>query len=178
MSIATLSHAIQSSGFFTTVRQSEVFYPTVLATHLCCIAVFGGLILMTNLRLLGLALKKTPASVVIESTRTAKRIGFVIMIACGILLAGSHLDKYYPNPYFQIKLSLLVLTGLHGLIFRRGVYYNVNLDKDGKLPVQAVLAGGTSLLLWLAILTAGRWIAYYDDPNAIAGLFRLLRHLV
>ena len=153
MSIETISHAIQSSGLFTYIRQSELFYPAVLATHLSCIAVFGGLILMTNLRLLGLALTETPASVVIESTRTWKRIGFVIMSCCGILLAGSHLDKYYPNPYFQLKLCLLALTGLHGLIFRRGVYSSASLDPDGQLPGQARLAGGTSLLLWMGILT-------------------------
>ena len=178
MSIATLSHAIQSSGIFTAMRQSEVFYPTVLATHLSCIAIFGGMILMTNLRLLGLALRNTPASVVIASTRNPKRIGFVIMIACGILLAGSHLDKYYPNPYFQLKLALLALTGIHGLIFHRGVYYNADLGKDGKLPLVAIVAGATSLVLWLSILICGRWIAYYDDPNAIARLFRALSHLV
>lgn len=173
-----MSHAIQSSGLFTAVRQSELFYPAVLATHLSCIAIFGGMILMTNLRLLGLALKHTPASTVIESTRVWKRIGFVIMVGCGVLLAGSHLDKYYPNPYFQLKLSLLILTGIHGLIFHRGVYYNPRLDGDGKLPVQAMLAGGSSLILWLSILTCGRWIAYYDDPNAIADLFRKLAQLV
>ena len=178
MSIATISHAIQSCGFFTAIRQSELLYPTILATHLSCIAVFGGLILITNLRLLGLALTGTPASVVIESTRIWKRIGFVIMISCGVLLAGSHLDKYFPNPYFQLKLSLLAVTGIHGLIFHRGVYYNASLDQDGKLPWQAMLAGGTSLVLWLSIVTCGRWIAYYDDPNAIASLFQVLRRLV
>jgi hypothetical protein len=178
MSIASVSHQIQNGGLFTAVRQSELFYPAVLATHLSCIAIFGGMILMTNLRLLGLALKHTPASVVIESTRAWKRIGFVVMAACGVLLAGSHLDKYYPNPYFQLKLSLLVLTGIHGLAFHRGVYYNANLDRDGKLPVQAAIAGASSLVLWLSILTCGRWIAYYDDPNAIAAILRKLAHLV
>ncbi len=178
MSVATLSHSIQTSGLFTAVRQSELFYPTVLATHLSCIAIFGGMILMTNLRLLGLALKNTPAFVVIESTRLWKRIGFVVMIGCGILLAGSHLDKYYPNPYFQLKLSLLLLTGIHGLIFHRSVYYNARLDEQPKLPMKAKLAGATSLLLWLSIVICGRWIAYYDDPNAIARLFAKLAHLV
>jgi hypothetical protein len=178
MSLASISHDIQNSGLFTAVRQSGLFYPSVLATHLTCIAIFGGMILMTNLRLLGLALKHTPAGTVIESTRGWKRLGFVIMVTCGVLLAGSHLDKYYPNPYFQLKLSLLVLTGIHGLIFHRGVYYNASLDRKGKLPVQAKLAGGSSLILWLSVLTCGRWIAYYDDPNAIASLLRKLAHLV
>ncbi len=178
MSIASLSHAIQSSAFFTAVRQSELLYPSVLATHLTCIAVFGGMVLMTNLRLLNVALKHTPASVVIESTRVWKRFGFVIMVTCGILLAGSHLDKYYPNLYFQLKLSLLALTGIHGVIFHRSVYYNAELDRDGKLPAKATIAGATSLLLWLSILTCGRWIAYYDDPNAIAGVLSTLVRLV
>jgi hypothetical protein len=174
MSVATISHAIQSSGFFTAVRQSELFYPSVLATHLTCIAIFGGMILMTDLRLLGLALKNTPARDVIDSMRNWKRAGFVIMISCGILLAGSHLDKYYPNPYFQLKLSLLALIGIHGLIFHRGVYYNANLDSGGALPLRAKIAGGVSLILWLSVVICGRWIAYYDDPNAIAGLFQTL----
>jgi hypothetical protein len=36
-------------------------YPIVLSTHLACIAIFGGLILITNLRLLGWALSDIPA---------------------------------------------------------------------------------------------------------------------
>ena len=38
-----------------------VVYPIVLSTHLACIAIFGGLILITNLRLLGWALSDIPA---------------------------------------------------------------------------------------------------------------------
>jgi hypothetical protein len=173
MSIAEMSHAIQTTELFTAVRQSEVFYPAVMATHLSCIAIFGGMILMTDLRLLGLALQSTPVASVIDSTRIWKRFGFILMISCGILLAGSKLDTYYGNPYFQLKLSLLVLIGIHGLIFRRSVYLSAaELDKTPKLPLRAKLAGSISLILWLAVVTCGRWIAYYDAPNAIADLIR------
>jgi hypothetical protein len=178
MSVASISHAIQSTDLFTAVRQSALFYPIVLSTHLTCIAIFGGMILITDLRLLGLALKSIPIGTVIESTRIWKRIGFVLMITCGILLAGAHLDKYYGNPYFQMKLSLLVLIGIHGLCFRRSVYkYPVDLDLEPAMPVKAKLAGGISLVLWLCVVICGRWIAYYDDPNAIASLLRKLLRL-
>ena len=173
MSPYELSHAIQSSGLFTAVRQSALFYPTVMATHLSCIAIFGGMILLTDLRLLGLALTSTPLASVIDSTRIWKRCGFVLMISCGILLAGSKLDTYYANPYFLVKLSLLVLVGIHGLIFRRSVYCNAaKLDREPRLPLRAKLAGGISLSLWLGVLTCGRWIAYYDAPDKIAWLIR------
>jgi len=161
-----MSHAIQSAGVFTAIRQSELFYPAVLATHLSCIAIFGGMILMTDLRLLGLALQSTPVASVIDSTRIWKRLGFVLMITCGVLLAGSKLDTYYANPYFQLKLSLLLLMGIHGMVFRRSVYCSAaELDKTPKLPLRAKLAGGISLILWLGVLTCGRWIAYYDAPE-------------
>ncbi len=173
MTIAEISHAIQTSELFTAVRQSELFYPTVMATHLTCIAIFGGMILMTNLRLLGLALTSTPVSSVIDSTRNWKRFGFVLMVSCGILLAGSHLDDYYLNPFLQLKLSLLVLIGIHGLVFRPGVYCNAaELDRLPRLPLRAKLAGGLSIVLWLSVITCGRWIAYYDKPEKIAGLLR------
>jgi hypothetical protein len=171
MSIAELSHAIQTSALFTAVRQSELFYPTVMATHLTCIAIFGGMILMTNLRLLGVALTSVPIASVIESTRNWKRCGFVLMISCGILLAGSKLDTYYANPYLLMKLSLLALIGIHGLIFRPTVYCRpADLDLTSKPPLRAKLAGGISLILWLSVVTCGRWIAYYDAPKDIAKL--------
>ena len=103
---------------------------------------------------------------VIESTRIWKRCGFVLMISCGILLAGSKLDTYYANPYFLMKLSLLVLIGIHGLIFRPTVYCRpADLDRTPQPPLRAKLAGGISLVLWLSVLTCGRWIAYYDAPK-------------
>lgn len=68
-------------------------YPIVLATHLSCIALFGGLILMTNLRLLGWALTDYSVSDLVEKLRVWKTAGFVIMAGCGLLLAGSEARK-------------------------------------------------------------------------------------
>ena len=87
------------------------------------------------------------------------------------------LIKYYPNPNSQWKV-LLLLTDIHGLIFHRSVYYNGDLDRNGTLSLRAKIARATTLILWLSILTCGRWIAYYDDPNAITTLFRHLARLV
>ena len=172
MSIAEISLAIQNSAFFTAVRQSELFYPTVMATHLTCIAIFGGMILMTNLRLMGLAMTSTPLSSMIDSMRNWKRGGLVLMVSCGILLAGSRLDSYYANPFLQTKLALLGLIGIHGLVFRRGVYRGAaEIDRLPRLPLRAKIAGGLSLALWLGVVTCGRWIAYYDAPEKTPSAF-------
>jgi hypothetical protein len=165
MSLASLTQSIANTDLFTAIRESRLVYPGLLATHLATISAFGGMILMTDLRLLGLVMRDMPAGDFIKQLRAWKRAGFVIMVTCGVLLAGSKLNEYYDNPYFQIKLSLLALTGVHAIIFRRRVYSDTaEIDRGATPPGVAKLAGGLSLVLWLGIMCAGRWIAYYDRP--------------
>ena len=165
MSFASLAIAIQDTDFFTALRESALAYPIIMSTHLASIALFGGMILMTDLRLLGLAMTGTPVSEVVGQLRAWKRLGFVIMVACGILLFGAKAGSYYDNPYFQMKISLLVLVGVHALVFRRGVYANPALDRARVMPGNAKLAACLSLVLWVGILSCGRWIAYFEPPK-------------
>src|SRR6185312_5332829 len=103
-----------------------------------------------------------PIADLIRRTRVLKQIGFVIMVSCGIMLAGSKLETYYGNPYFQVKLTLLALVAVHAMVFRRSVYGNpARLDEMRILPRAAKAAACTSLILWLGILTCGRMIAYF-----------------
>jgi hypothetical protein len=166
MSLAEFSQWVQGVDFFTSLRESALAYPIVMSLHLSSIAVFGGLILLTDLRLLGLAMPNMSVSDMIAQTRIWKRIGFVVMITCGILLAGAKLDKYYDNPYFQLKLLFLLLVGVHALVFHRSVYGNASeLDRAPAIPPIAKTAACLSLVLWIGILSAGRWIAYYERPG-------------
>lgn len=170
MSLASLVQAIQDTDFFTSVRESGLAYPVIMSTHLTCIGIFGGMILLTDLRLLGLTLTRTPASAVIAGLRPWKWLGFAIMVTCGILLGGAKLALYYDNPYFQLKMLGLLLVGVHAMAFRKSVYANpTGLDeaekKSGKLPQAARTAAIVSLCLWIGILSCGRWIAYFERPE-------------
>jgi hypothetical protein len=168
MSPAEFSQWVAGMDFFTAIRESGLAYPIIMSLHLSSIAVFGGLILLTDIRLLGWAMRSVPVSDMIEQTRIWKRIGFVVMVTCGVLLAGAKLDTYYDNPYFQLKLSLLILVGVHALVFHRRVYGNTaELDRAPAIPGIAKIAAYLSLVLWIGILSAGRWIAYYERPAEV-----------
>ena len=170
MTIAEISHQIQSIGFLTYVRESGYTYPMILSTHLATIAVFGGMILMTDLRILGLAMKSVPVSEVYGQLRRWKQLGFVIMVTMGLLLALSEMDKYYGNPYFLMKMSLLLLVAVHAIVFRRSVYGNTAaLDRAPQMPAVAKVAAITSLVLWIGIASCGRWIAYYEPKDKDKG---------
>ncbi len=167
MTIPELSHAIQSLGLMTYIRESGYTYPMIMSTHLACIGVFGGFILLTDLRLLGWALTDIPISTVINGLRVWKRVGFCIMFTMGFLLGTSEMDKYYANPYFQTKMLLLVTVAVHAIVFKPQVYDHPEwLDKAPRTPGVAKVAAICSLLIWIAIPCMGRMIAYYEPPKA------------
>jgi hypothetical protein len=162
MTVASIGRFIQDLSVFTAVRESSYVYPIVLSTHLACIATFGGLILITNLRLLGWTLSDIPMDDMIRSLRPWKQLGFSIMVTCGVLLGASKAEDYLTNPYFIVKMALLFAVGLHGLYFRRTVYRNGATPIS---PATARAAGALSLILWVGVVSMGRWIAYYDRPS-------------
>jgi hypothetical protein len=156
---------IQSTGWATYLRSSAYSYPAILASHLTGIAVFAGAILITDLRLLGVVLRNQPVADVVNPLRVPKRIGFLIVTTCGILLASSKAEEYYYNTFFRVKLALLVLVAVHALVFRGSVYNNAAaLDQARRMPGKAKLAAALSLLLWISIACVGRGIGYIEPP--------------
>ena len=164
MTLAAIGRSIQDVAVFTAVRESVYAYPIILSTHLACIALFGGLIVVTNLRLLGWVLTDIPADGLIQSLRPWKQTGFTVMVTCGVLLGASKAEEYLTNPFFLTKMALLIGVGLHGLYFGAKVYRrDERLISTSTARTAAVL----SMMLWVGVVSMGRWIAYYDPPSPV-----------
>jgi hypothetical protein len=165
MSVLSFAQWVQSTAFFTALRGSAYVYPIVLSTHMIAIALFGGMILLLDVRLLGWTMRSYTLSEMVNQLRPLKRIGFLLLITCGLLMAGCKAEEYYYNAFFRTKMTLLALVGVHALIFRRGVYRNTAaLDGAPRIPAQAKLAASLSLILWTSLVIAGRGIGYIEPP--------------
>jgi hypothetical protein len=163
--LLALAQWIQLTAPFTYLRESHYTYPAVLSLHMVGIAFFGGMILMTDLRLLGWAMRSRPVSNVVDQLRIPKRIGFLLMVIFGFLLFGCKAEEYYYNPFFRLKMMLLACVAVHALVFRGSVYYRAaEFGPAGAIPRRAKLAAILSLLLWTGIACMGRGIGYLDPP--------------
>ena len=148
-------------GLFQYLRGSPYLYPTILSLHMVMILFFGGMILMTNLRVLGLALRGYSIASVMGRLRVPKGIGLLTMLIIGFLLFGCKAEDYYQNVFFRAKIALLLLIGVHYLIFRKSVYRDpARLDREKTVPVLAKVAAALSLALWSLVVIAGRSIGY------------------
>jgi len=96
------------------------------------------------------------------------------VVGCGLMLLCAKAELYYHNPFYWTKMTLLILVGVHALVFHRSVYGNTAaLDRAAKIPRVAKLAACISLLLWVGLVSAGRSIAYFDVPEDLTPSYGL-----
>src|ERR1700720_53710 len=120
--LTSLLDRLQDADLFSFIRNSAYAYPVLLALHMLALAFFGGMILVTDLRLLGLGMRSYSVSDIVNGLRVPKRVGFVLAAACGSLMFGSKAGLYSHNPWFWTKITVLALIGVSYLAFRRGIY--------------------------------------------------------
>ena len=103
--------------------------------------------------------RREAVSDIVQQLQSWKRVGFVLVVASGLLLAWAEPQKLYRSPAFWIKIALLVLVGVHALVFSAGVYRNT-AKLDTAVTSQAKLAAAISLILWAGLILSGRLIAF------------------
>lgn len=148
MSLLTFYQWIESTSLSTAIREGALYYPILGAFHMIGIGWFGGMVLMSDLRVLGIGLRNEPASELFSQFRRWKWAGFAVMLISGGLLWWSEPIVCAKSVSFNVKLALLLLLGLNSFVFRKGSY--------GSKPAACL-----SMLLWFALVLAGRGIAFF-----------------
>ena len=162
MSLLTLFQWIETTSLSIAIREGALYYPILGAFHLIGIAWFGGMLLMGDLRVLGIGLRHEPVSEVLSQFRRWKWVGFAVVLASGGLLWWAEPVVCYKSISFRIKMVLLLLVGVNALVFRKGAYGS--LATGDPAPVNsrgARLSAGVSMLLWVALVFTGRGIAFF-----------------
>ena len=143
------------------IRESIYGWPYLLTSHAVSMALFTGLIVMMDLRLLGVAFRGIPLSDVQRRLFPWQVTTLALSAATGAALFYSKPLLYYGKAFFWMKLTLMMLAGVNALVFHQRTYKNVAAwDNNARPPVGARLAGGFSLALWSGVIVFGRFTAY------------------
>ncbi|MCS6870948.1 MAG: hypothetical protein RML95_06250 [Anaerolineae bacterium] len=142
--------------------QSEVWaYPIAEIVHIFGLGLLVGAAALFDLRLLGIGRSAIKVTFAVRFLLRTARVGFVIAVSSGLLLFLADPIGLAANRAFQIKMILLAAALANIVIFHFGIYRSVaNWDINAPEPFAARLAALVSLCSWLAIIAAGRLIAY------------------
>ena len=161
MSLLSICQWIENTDISTSLRESTYVFPIVETTHVLGLSLSVGLLVVSDLRLVGVVMRRRPASEVSQQLAPWMLAGFAIMFASGVLLFWSQALKAYNSVFFRIKLCLLVLAAVNACVYHLTIYRRMG-DWENRLvpPSQARLAGWLSLIIWAGIIAAGRTMAY------------------
>jgi uncharacterized membrane protein len=144
------------------LREDPYPYPVLLTIHVISIALFGGMVVMGNLRVLGLAMRGERVSELMGQFRPWKWTGLAILIVTGTFLTLSDPAEYCGNVMYWISLALLALAGVNAWVFHFGIYRTVgDWDESAVAPQAARRWARISLTLWVLLIFAGRATAFF-----------------
>lgn len=158
--LLNLAQQLQDTDFALAIQESDWMFPTLETIHVLALAIVFGSIAMVDLRLLGLFSRLRGVSDVADEALPWTWIAFACAVISGSLLFVSKAVAYFLNWPFRIKLLLIALAGCNMLCFHLGAYRGVAGWNQGSAPRSAKTVAALSLLLWMSVITLGRWIGF------------------
>ncbi len=151
-------HWLTQTYIGATMQGNAYLFPTVEALHIMGSVALVASTSILSLRLAGLFLREIPVSKVASQFLPWAWLGFGCQVVTGILLFMSEATQAYANVIFQVKMALIVLAGINALVFHQTVYRRVKTWDASNPPFSAKFAGYASIVLWFAVIAAGRWL--------------------
>ncbi|HIF05412.1 MAG TPA: hypothetical protein EYQ64_00215 [Gemmatimonadetes bacterium] len=160
MSLRTLFEWVDAFPSSIAMREHLYAFPALLTLHLISLAMFAGLVVMMDLRLLGVAFRGTPFSEVQRRLFPWQIVGFVVTSIAGLLLLYAQPMRYFGKVLYWIKIALILLAGVNMFVFHFTTNRKVaEWDTSGP-PLGAKVAGGLSVFFWAGVVVFGRLTAY------------------
>jgi hypothetical protein len=142
------------------MRESLYAFPVLLTIHLISLATFAGLVVMMDLRLVGMAYRGVPFSEMQRRLFPWQMVAMVVTSIAGLLLFYAQPMRYFGKVIYWIKIGLIVLATVNVLLFHFVTYRSIDKWDLTKPPVAAKVAGWLSLALWAGVVATGRLTAY------------------
>ena len=148
----------QATWISVAIRESKWGFAIIEMVHLLALALLGGAVLVTGLRVWGLSFKARQPGGVTRDLQWLLIGAFIVMIASGLLLFADGPLRYYGNAAFRLKLLLIAAAATTGyLTYLTETHHRVTQEWSLAMKAMALL----SCTLWLGAGIAGRMIGVF-----------------
>ena len=147
----------EQSAIGEAIRNSQWLFPVIESVHLLALVLISGAVLVVDMRLFGLGLRRQPVAQLARDAQPWLIGGLMVMLTTGILLFLSEAIKCYYSAAFAVKMTSLLLA----IIFTFTVRRKVALADEYRVgSLWSRLVAVVSVSLWSCVGMAGRWIGF------------------
>ncbi len=150
MTFASLWSGLEATAVARAIQQSLLLTGFLSALHALGMTVLTGAVVVSSLRLLGIAFTGEPAASVTRAARAGILTGLALSVVTGLLLFSTRASAAVDNEYFQLKMALLA----GAVAFHFGLYRRLLASRRPNEPGSAA-AGALAIVLWVGVAAAG-----------------------
>lgn len=159
--LESLSNWLPTTGVGRLVADVLWVIPTLQIFHILAMGLLLTSAVFMNLRLLEVIGRDRSVTWFADRFLPWIWAPLAVLVLSGILLVTGEPARSLFNPVFQTKMLLLALVVILTVAFQQVVRRNLG-RWDAEPSAAARLVGAGSLILWVAIVVAGRLIAYVE----------------
>ena len=160
MTLADAAIWLKLSALSQLMRSDPWLYPSVEIVHIFGFAVLVGGVTLFDLRVLGFA-RAIPVQQLGQHLLPWSLASLALVVPAGLMMFSADPQSLVNNRVFLLKLALIVTAGINALLFHVGVYRTVvKWNMGAAAPPLARAQALLSILLWVAIVSCGRLLAY------------------
>jgi len=157
MSLLPFFQWCEASALGTGIRNSQWLFPVIEAVHLLGLALMGGIVLLVDMRLMGLGVRRKPVAALARELEPWLIGTLIVMLTTGLLLYTSEPTKLYYNGAFWMKMASLFLA----IVFTFTVQRKVTIGDEARMsPIWSKVVAVVSVVLWSGVGIGGRWIGF------------------
>jgi hypothetical protein len=161
MTLLSICQWLESTSLAVLIKESAYGFAIVVAVHLLGLALSVGTLLWVDLRMIGFGIRSRRVSEVYRGLAPWFLAGFGVMLLSGATLFTAFATLAYSNVYFRIKLLAMLLAGANALAFHFVTQKtSIRWDDAQRPPATVRVAGLVSIVLWTAVMLAGRMMSY------------------
>lgn len=158
MDLHSFSAWLAATPFSQRIQITPWAIPGIQTVHIISLAILFAAALVLSLRIAGRGLASEPLPQVAARFTRAIWILLVLLLISGSLLITAEPGRTITNPVFYAKMIMLLIV--IGITLWLSAVAKRQLRSPSGLHV---FMAGVSMLLWVGIMFAGRFIAYFES---------------
>jgi hypothetical protein len=136
------------------LNNNEWAFPLLEIIHIASFAMSIGTIMIVDLRLLGLGMRRQTPAQLLKATQLWTLVGIFLVVTSGMLLVTTDPVSYFYNTAFRFKMGCLAAA----IIYNYSVHWKVATSEQAALT--RAVTGALSVALWLAVVFGGIFYAF------------------
>jgi hypothetical protein len=157
MDLLPLFEGLEASPIGVFVKDLPATFAIIEAVHLIALAVLGGAVLASDLRLLNVVMRDVASNVVTDAAHKWFKIALAVLLVTGFFMLAGVATKCYHNFFYWVKMTALAIGVIFVFAIRRPL---LKRDHASIHPATLKLVAMASLSLWFIVAASGRWIGF------------------